>query len=61
MEKLSEAGLEAKFLSSNDLLVEEPALMVGKEGGAAFLPDDFQLDARLMVACIEKVPLIFLL
>ncbi|CAK9171252.1 unnamed protein product [Ilex paraguariensis] len=54
VEKLSEAGLGAKFLSSNDLLVEEPALMVGKEGGAAFLPDDFQLNARLMVACIEK-------
>ncbi|XP_057484128.1 uncharacterized protein LOC130770638 isoform X2 [Actinidia eriantha] len=50
----SEAGLRAEFLSSCDLLSEEPALIVGEEGGAAFLPDDCQLDARHTVEFIEK-------
>uniref|UniRef100_A0A5B7BZN5 FAD-dependent oxidoreductase domain-containing protein 1 n=1 Tax=Davidia involucrata TaxID=16924 RepID=A0A5B7BZN5_DAVIN len=54
VEQLSETGLRAEFLSSHDLMLEEPALMVGKEGGAAFLPDDYQLDARRTVAFIEK-------
>lgn len=54
VDQLSEAGLRAKFLSSYDLLLEEPALMVGEEGGAAFLPDDCQLDAQCTVAFIEK-------
>ncbi|CAL5424827.1 unnamed protein product [Camellia sinensis] len=54
VDQLSEAGLRAEFLSSCDLLLEEPALMVGEEGGAAFLPDDCQLDAQCTVAFIEK-------
>ncbi|KAK3003308.1 hypothetical protein RJ639_018330 [Escallonia herrerae] len=31
--QLSEAGIKAEFLSSKELLVEEPALVLGKEGG----------------------------
>ena len=61
VEQLSEAGLRAEFLSTSDLMVEEPALMVGKEGGAAFLPDDYQIDAKRTVAFILKVPSILLL
>lgn len=60
VEQLSEAGLKAEFLSSSDLLVQEPALMFEKEGGAVFLPEDYQLDARQTVAFIEKVLLKFL-
>ncbi|KAM7527495.1 hypothetical protein LguiB_030905 [Lonicera macranthoides] len=55
VEQLSEAGLRAEFLSTSDLMVEEPALMVGKEGGAAFLPDDYQIDAKRTVSFIQKV------
>lgn len=54
VEQLFEAGLKAEFLSSSDLLVQEPALMLEKEGGAVFLPEDYQLDARQTVAFIEK-------
>ncbi|XP_059660018.1 uncharacterized protein LOC132306588 isoform X2 [Cornus florida] len=54
VDRLSEAGLRAEFLGSCDLLLEEPALLVGKEGGAAFVPDDYQLDAKRTVAFIEK-------
>lgn len=56
VEQLSKAGLKAELLSSTDLQEVEPALVVGEEGGAAFLPDDYQLDARRSVAYIEKVP-----
>lgn len=52
---LSEAGVEAKYLSSSDLLLEEPALTVGEGGCAAYVPDDFQFDAQRTVAFIEKV------
>ncbi|KAH7576524.1 hypothetical protein JRO89_XS01G0098800 [Xanthoceras sorbifolium] len=55
VKQLSEAGLRAEYLSSNDLLLEEPALVVGEDSGAAFLPDDCQLDAMRTVAYIEKV------
>ncbi|KAF8402287.1 hypothetical protein HHK36_013239 [Tetracentron sinense] len=54
VKQLSEAGLRAEYLSSGALLLEEPALAVGKEDGAAFLPDDCQLDAQRTVAFIEK-------
>lgn len=60
VKQLSEAGMNAEFLSSSDLSVVEPALMLGEEGGAAFLPDDYQLDARRTVAYIEKVTTMFL-
>ncbi|MCL7045497.1 hypothetical protein MKW94_007787 [Papaver nudicaule] len=51
---LSEAGLRAEYLSSADLRLKEPSLEIEKEGGAAFLPDDCQLDARRTVAFLEK-------
>ncbi|KAH6814249.1 FAD-dependent oxidoreductase family protein [Perilla frutescens var. frutescens] len=54
VEQLVDAGLGAEFLSCDDLLVEEPALKLGKESGAAFMPDDCQLDARRAVVFIEK-------
>lgn len=55
---LTEAGLRAEYLSSHDLHLKEPELQVGEDGGAAFLADDCQLDARRTVAFILKVYLI---
>ncbi|KAL3653253.1 hypothetical protein CASFOL_002934 [Castilleja foliolosa] len=55
VEKLVEAGLGAQFLSRDELRVEEPALELGEEGGAAFMPDDCQIDAQRAVVFIEKV------
>lgn len=55
VDQLSKAGFKAEFLSTTNLLEQEPALSLDKEGGAAFLPDDYQLDARQTVAYIEKV------
>lgn len=55
--QLTEAGLRAEYLSSNELLSEEPAVFVGCDGGAAFAPDDCQLDAQRSVTYIEKVSL----
>lgn len=55
VEQLLDAGLGAKFLDSDELLSEEPALQLGEECGAAFMPDDCQLDARRAVAFLEKV------
>ncbi|KAK1434737.1 hypothetical protein QVD17_00487 [Tagetes erecta] len=54
VEQLSKAGLKAELLSGTNLQEVEPALVIGEEGGAAFLPDDYQLDARRSVAYIEK-------
>ncbi|KAL0419417.1 UNVERIFIED_CONTAM: hypothetical protein Sradi_1355200 [Sesamum radiatum] len=54
VKQLADAGLGAEFLSRDDLLSEEPALKLGEECGAAFMPDDCQLDARCAVAFIEK-------
>ncbi|XP_030934237.1 uncharacterized protein LOC115959794 isoform X2 [Quercus lobata] len=54
VKQLSEAGLQAECLCSSDLLLEEPELMVGEDSGAAFLPDDCQLDAHCTVAFIER-------
>ncbi|PIN06232.1 hypothetical protein CDL12_21220 [Handroanthus impetiginosus] len=54
VEQLVDAGLGAEFLSCDDLLAEEPALDLGEECGAAFMPDDSQMDARVAVAFIEK-------
>ncbi|XP_022727703.1 uncharacterized protein LOC111283423 isoform X3 [Durio zibethinus] len=53
--QLSEAGLRAEYLFSNELLSKEPAVFVGSDGGAAFAPDDCQLDAWRTVSYIEKV------
>lgn len=55
VKQLKDAGLWAELLSSDDLQTEEPALDLGQECGAAFMPDDCQLDARHAVAFIEKV------
>ncbi|XP_056863348.1 uncharacterized protein LOC108849782 isoform X2 [Raphanus sativus] len=52
--ELSEGGLRAEYLSSADLFLKEPAITVDDETGAAFLPDDSQLDAHRAVAYIEK-------
>ncbi|KAM0947189.1 putative FAD dependent oxidoreductase, FAD/NAD(P)-binding domain superfamily [Dioscorea sansibarensis] len=51
----SQAGLRAEYWSSTSLLSEEPALEVGKESGALFLPDDCQIDASRAVDFILKV------
>lgn len=42
-------------MSSDELLLKEPAVLVDDDSGAAFLPDDSQLDAHRAVAYIEKV------
>lgn len=55
VEQLVGAGLRAEYLSHDDLLSAEPALKVGVDDGAAFAPDDYQLDARRTVEFIEKV------
>ncbi|CAN8265687.1 unnamed protein product [Cochlearia groenlandica] len=52
--ELSEAGLRTEYLSSSELFLKEPAIFVDDDTGAAFLPDDSQLDAHRAVAYIEK-------
>lgn len=54
VQQLTAAGLRAEYLSGGDLALLEPELGVGRESGAAFLPDDCQLDAHRTVAFIEK-------
>ncbi|KAM3326005.1 glycerol 3-phosphate dehydrogenase isoform X1 [Capsicum chacoense] len=54
VEELSQEGLRAEFLSTNDLLSEEPELVLEQEGGAAFFPDDYQLDVHRTVAFIAE-------
>ncbi|KAK9146138.1 hypothetical protein Sjap_006041 [Stephania japonica] len=54
VELLSKAGLRAECLSSSGLNLKEPALEIGKEGGAAFVPDESQLDASRTVNFILK-------
>uniref|UniRef100_A0A0A8YGL2 FAD-dependent oxidoreductase domain-containing protein 1 n=1 Tax=Arundo donax TaxID=35708 RepID=A0A0A8YGL2_ARUDO len=51
---LSQAGIHAEFLSASSLHALEPALSVGKDGGAMFLPQDCQIDAFRAVSLIEK-------
>ncbi|XP_039120495.1 hydrogen cyanide synthase subunit HcnC [Dioscorea cayenensis subsp. rotundata] len=51
----SQAGLRAEYWSASSLLSEEPALEVGKESSAVFLPDDCQIDAARAVDFIQKV------
>ncbi|CAD6224255.1 unnamed protein product [Miscanthus lutarioriparius] len=51
---LSQAGIHAEFLSASSLHALEPALSVGKDGGAMFLPQDCQIDAFQAVSLIEK-------
>jgi hypothetical protein len=52
---LSQAGIQAEFLSTTSLHVLESALSVGKDGSAMFLPQDCQIDAFQAVSLIEKV------
>lgn len=52
---LRDAGLRAEYLSSSDLLLEEPSLVVEEDSGAAFLPDDCQIDAQSAVMFIQEV------
>jgi glycine/D-amino acid oxidase-like deaminating enzyme len=52
---LSQADIQAEFLSTTSLHALEPALSVGKDGGAMFLPQDCQIDAFQAVSLIEKV------
>ncbi|CAN1812094.1 Glycine oxidase [Linum perenne] len=54
VKQLSKAGVKAQYLSSYELSIEEPDLVVGEDGGAAFLPDDCQLDAYRTVSYIQK-------
>lgn len=54
VKQLNESGLRAEYLSASSLQSKEPALEIGKEGGAAFVPDDCQLDASQTVAFIEE-------
>lgn len=55
--QLSEAGVRAEYLSTDELHSKEPAIYVGTDGGAAFAPDDCQLDAHRAVSYIEMVSL----
>lgn len=54
VKQLSGAGLDAEYLSGADLLSMEPALLIGDNCGAAFLPNDCQLDAHSSAAFIQK-------
>ncbi|KAK1632300.1 hypothetical protein QYE76_006615 [Lolium multiflorum] len=51
---LSQAGINAECLDATSLHALEPALSVGNDGGAMFLPDDRQIDAFQAVSLIEK-------
>ncbi|XP_051142106.1 uncharacterized protein LOC127259023 [Andrographis paniculata] len=54
VDKLVDFGVSAVYLNRDDLLAEEPALKLGDAHGAAFVPGDFQIDAKRTVAYIEK-------
>ncbi|XP_010678979.2 uncharacterized protein LOC104894450 isoform X1 [Beta vulgaris subsp. vulgaris] len=54
VQQFSAAGIRAEYLSKNDLAIREPELGTNEHSGAAFLPDDCQLDAHRTVAFIEK-------
>ncbi|XP_047326963.1 glycine oxidase [Impatiens glandulifera] len=54
-DELSAAGISAEFVSGSELHSKEPSLLVSENVGAAFVPDDYQLDARRAVAYLEKV------
>uniref|UniRef100_A0A803MFR2 FAD-dependent oxidoreductase domain-containing protein 1 n=1 Tax=Chenopodium quinoa TaxID=63459 RepID=A0A803MFR2_CHEQI len=54
VQELSKAGIRAEYLSHNDLANREPELGINQQSGAAFLPDDCQLDAYRTMAFIEK-------
>lgn len=51
---LTKAGIRAEFFSASSVHLMEPAVEVGKKGGAAFVPDDSQIDAKLAVSFIQE-------
>lgn len=55
VEILSNAGLRGELLSSTALRSMEPEVDVGEYGGAAYFPDDCQMDAMRTISFIEKV------
>lgn len=55
VQQLSAAGIRAEYLSDKDLSIREPELEINPHSGAAFLPNDCQLDAYRTMAFIEKV------
>lgn len=61
VKQLNEAGLKAEYLCGSDLFNEEPALLVDEDSGAAFLPNDCQLDAHRTVEYIEKVIIVIII
>ncbi|KMZ69836.1 FAD-dependent oxidoreductase family protein [Zostera marina] len=54
VEILSNAGLRGELLSSTALRSMEPEVDVGEYGGAAYFPDDCQMDAMRTISFIEK-------
>ncbi|GAQ86958.1 hypothetical protein KFL_003230030 [Klebsormidium nitens] len=50
---LQSAGLGAELWDAQRTRAVEPALLIEDDGGAAFLPDDAQLDAELAVAALR--------
>ncbi|CAO2826478.1 unnamed protein product [Amaranthus hypochondriacus] len=54
VQQLSAAGIRAEYLSDKDLSIREPELEINPHSGAAFLPNDCQLDAYRTMAFIEK-------
>ncbi|TQE12314.1 hypothetical protein C1H46_001967 [Malus baccata] len=54
VKQVCEAGLRAEYLSSSDLHVKEPELLIDKDTGVAFRPDDCQLDAHRGIEYLEQ-------
>lgn len=57
VDKIAAAGVNAEFLTPSQVSEVEPSLEIGYEGGAAFVPDDSQIDAALAVTFIRRVGL----
>eukprot|EP00252_Welwitschia_mirabilis_P006720 TRINITY_DN1761_c0_g1_i1.p1 TRINITY_DN1761_c0_g1~~TRINITY_DN1761_c0_g1_i1.p1 ORF type:complete len:460 (-),score=91.95 TRINITY_DN1761_c0_g1_i1:229-1608(-) len=58
-DQLQSAGVRAQFYSGSSLHELEPSLEVGENGGAIFVPDDSQIDARLATSFIQKKNTLF--
>eukprot|EP00252_Welwitschia_mirabilis_P006721 TRINITY_DN1761_c0_g1_i2.p1 TRINITY_DN1761_c0_g1~~TRINITY_DN1761_c0_g1_i2.p1 ORF type:complete len:461 (-),score=73.18 TRINITY_DN1761_c0_g1_i2:339-1721(-) len=58
-DQLQSAGIRAQFYSGSSLRELEPSLEVGENGGAIFVPDDSQIDARLATSFIQKKNTLF--
>lgn len=55
VEQLNAAGINAEYLTASALLKVEPSLAVDSDGGAAFVPEDSQIDAALAVGLFREV------